>query len=295
MSFRSSKRIRKPEYQKYSRTSCFSRIKSFLRKNILWLCIFGGVFFGVVLLLLFIVRFGLFNYKKSESHPHLFNSPWEAKRISHIIHQYSDKTFGFDISHYQERQAIDWENLWIEDGRIPLEFVVMRASMGERGKDRNFHHFWDKAKEKNLVRGAYHFYRPDEDPVIQAKSYLSSVHLQSGDLAPILDLEKFPSRKSYPEYINDVKIWLKIVEQSCGTRPILYTYYYYYRDYLANDFGDYPLWLANYNYVEEPSPYHRWMMWQFTEKGISTGIDVKVDLNLFNGSLWQLKRKYTLK
>ena len=39
-----------------------------------------------------------------------------------------------------------------------------------------------------------------------------------------------------------------------------------------------------------PSPDDPWRIWQFTEKGIVYGINTKVDVNVYNGSLWSLKR-----
>jgi len=68
--------------------------------------------------------------------------------------------------------------------------------MGSDGKDKHFAHYWEKAKKHGLTRGAYHFYRPDEDPVTQADSYIRSVNLSSDDMRPVLDVEKLPKTKS---------------------------------------------------------------------------------------------------
>ena len=76
------------------------------------------------------------------------------------------------------------------------------------------------------------------------------------------------------------------MEDTYGEKPIIYTYYHYYKDYLRGEFDDYPLWLANYNDVLVPSEEDSWKMWQFTEKGIVKGINVKVDLNIYNGNSW---------
>ncbi|MDO4763908.1 MAG: GH25 family lysozyme [Flavobacteriaceae bacterium] len=227
-------------------------------------------------------------YFKEYQHKKLTNTPYETERINKIIKRYSDKTFGLDISHYQRRKDILWDSLYI-NGVIPLEFIVLRATMGERGKDQNFHYFWKKAKERQLIRGAYHFYRPDEEPILQAQSFLKQVNLQSGDLLPVLDIEKLPKRKSQQQYLADVKTWLNIVEKAYGKKPIIYTYYHFYKDYLRGKFDDYPLWLANYNNVSEPSNTDRWKIWQFTEKGIVSGINTKVDINVYNGSKREMK------
>jgi lysozyme len=124
---------------------------------------------------------------------------------------------------------------------------------------------------------------------MQANNYLESVKLETGDLRPVLDIERVPRRKSHEKFIEDLKVWLKIVEEKYGKKPIIYTYYHYYKDYLKGEINDYPLWLANYNDVMMPSPEDDWKMWQFTENGIVKGINTKVDLNIYNGNLWSFK------
>ncbi|WPO91801.1 glycoside hydrolase family 25 protein [Chryseobacterium sp. HR92] len=229
-------------------------------------------------------------YFNKFTHKKLHNSEREAARIQRILTSNLDKTYGFDVSHYQNREDIKWDSLSIGNKTIPLEFVVMRATMGNRSADKHFEEFWEMAKKHNLIRGAYHFYRADEDPVIQANNFLANVKLEGGDLPPILDIEKIPKRKTNKKLIEDLKVWCKIVEEAYGEKPIIYTYYHYYKDFLKGEFEDYPLWLANYNDVPSPSPDDQWDFWQFTENGIVHGINAKVDLDIYNGNSWSLKR-----
>ncbi|MFC0427608.1 glycoside hydrolase family 25 protein [Chryseobacterium scophthalmum] len=255
----------------------------------------------IVLLILVIALIGTGLYLKQSisyyyalyfnkfAHKKLKNSESETLRIQKIISNNLDKTYGFDISHYQNKEDIKWDSLSIGNKTIPLEFVVMRATMGNRNADKNFDEFWSSAKEHNLIRGAYHFYRADEDPVIQANNFLDNVKLESGDLPPVLDIEKIPKSKSKEKLIEDLKIWCKIVEETYGEKPIIYTYYHYYKDFLRGEFDGYPIWLANYNDVPEPSPEDQWNFWQFTENGIVYGINSKIDLNIYNGGVWSLK------
>lgn len=229
-------------------------------------------------------------YFNKFTHKKLHNSEREAARIQRILTSNLDKTYGFDVSHYQNREDIKWDSLSIGNKTIPLEFVVMRATMGNRSADKHFEEFWEMAKKHNLIRGAYHFYRADEDPVIQANNFLANVKLEGGDLPPILDIEKIPKRKTNKKLIEDLKVWCKIVEETYGEKPIIYTYYHYYKDFLKGEFEGYPLWLANYNDVPSPSPDDQWDFWQFTESGIVHGINTKVDLDIYNGNSWSLKR-----
>lgn len=228
-------------------------------------------------------------YFRKFEHKKLHNTESENKRIHRIIGDNTDKVFGIDISHYQRKEDINWDSLSLGNGAVPIEFIVLRATMGNRGADRHFDEFWQKAKGKGLIRGAYHFYRADEDPVLQATNFLENVHLESGDLPPVLDIEKLPRRKNREKLKEDLKLWCKIVEEKYRTKPIIYTYYHYYKDYLKGEFDDYPLWLANYNDVPAPSPDDNWRFWQFSENGIVHGINSKVDLNVYNGGNWSLR------
>lgn len=228
-------------------------------------------------------------YFNKFEHKKLKNTTYETYRINRIIGENTDKVFGIDISHYQRREDINWDSLSINK-TIPIEFVLLRATMGNRSTDRHFDAFWKDTKKHEFIRGAYHFYRADEDPVLQANNFLANVKLESGDLPPVLDIEKIPKRKSKEKLIEDLQQWCKVVEKVYGEKPIIYTYYHYYKDYLKGHFDDYPLWLANYNDVSEPSPTDEWDFWQFTENGIVYGINVKVDVDVYNGGLWSLKR-----
>ena len=226
---------------------------------------------------------------KNFTHEKLKNSEFETQRINKIISENTDKIFGIDLSHYQNKEDIQWDSLSIANQSIPIKFVVMRATMGNAKVDKHFDHFWQQAQQHNIIRGAYHFYRADEDPVLQANNFLENVNLQSGDLRPVLDIEKISRRHGKEKLVNNLKVWLKIVEEAYGEKPIIYTYYHYYKDYLREDFSDYPLWLANYNDVSVPSEEDHWKLWQFSENGIVYGINTKVDLNMYNGGLWGLK------
>ena len=243
-----------------------------------------GFYLKEKILFYYAMYFNKFEHKK------LSNSEFEEERINRIIGDYADKTFGIDMSHYQRKEDIEWDSLSIGNRSIPIKFVVLRGTMGNKSTDKHFDEFWKLAKKHNLIRGAYHFYRADEDPVMQANNFLANVKLESGDLPPILDIEKIPRRKSNEKLIEDLKIWCRIVEETYGEKPIIYTYYHYYKDFLKGHFDDYPLWLANYNDVPQPAPNDDWDFWQFTENGIVYGINTKVDVDIYNGSLWSLKR-----
>lgn len=193
---------------------------------------------------------------------------------------------GIDISHYQE--DIDWLRLRNASmNNDPVSFVIVKATEGTTLFDTYFNDNFYQARENDIVRGAYHFYIPSASPQQQAKFYLRQVHLEPGDLPPILDIEE-AGKKSAAELRKDVKTWLDIVEKHYGVKPILYTSYKFFLDYFGTpEFQDYPLWIAHY-YVPKLRYNGKWVFWQHTDCGKVDGIKGDVDCNIFNGSLKQL-------
>lgn len=204
----------------------------------------------------------------------------ENLRIYEIVESHKDKIFGIDVSHYQGR--INWDSLQRASHNFPLHFVFVRATAGKNGKDSAFKTNWREAKEHGFIRGAYHYYRPDENSIEQAEYFIKTVKLVKGDLPPVLDIEQMPEGQSMERLKLGLKRWLERVEEHYGVRPILYSGERYYADFLKDEFADYEMWIANYNFfVDEIKP--EWMFWQFTDKGTLAGIEGDVDINIFNG------------
>lgn len=201
------------------------------------------------------------------------------------------KVHGIDVSHHQGE--IDWEAVKATDKQeYPIRFVFMKATEGGDHKDRLFADNFRQAREVGLVRGAYHFYNPNTDPIRQADFFISQVKLETGDLAPVLDIERKPRNKAQLQ--ADLVKFLNRLEQHYGVKPIIYTSYKYRLHYLDTpELSSYPLWIAHY-YVDALSYDGPWQFWQHTDYGTVPGIEENVDLNVFNGS-WNDLLRYTLK
>ena len=200
----------------------------------------------------------------------------------------TEYTFGIDISHYQGK--INWDK--VKTSAHPIEFVFIRATMGKNRKDSKYLENWNNAQKHNYVRGAYHYYRPNENSTKQFNNFKSVVRLEPGDFIPILDIEKESifGRKNLRKGILN---WLRLAEEAYGVKPMIYTGLSFYNHILKGYVDNYPIWIAAY------SGKHRvkntdWIFHQFTEKVIVNGIREYVDGNDFNGTLEDLK-KMTLK
>ncbi len=195
---------------------------------------------------------------------------------------------GIDISHYQG--DIDWEQLQnnaIVDG-CPLRFIIVKSTEGSSRIDPNFYSNFDNAREYGFVRGAYHFWSNKSSARQQANYFMKKVHLEDGDLPPVLDVEHKPKDKSVEDFQLDVLTWLHMVENKYHAKPIIYTYYKFKDQYLNTPaFDNYPYWIAHY-YVDKVEYKGKWKFWQHTDAGELPGIKGKVDLNIYNGSFYDL-------
>ena len=188
----------------------------------------------------------------------------------------------------------------------------MRASNGSWA-DKLFGTHWKETQELGLLRGAYHFWRPDQKAQIQAQTFFDAVRGTGdlGELPPVLDVEMFGKA-------GDVLACLQEIERLFGKRPLIYT-----AQGIWNSLGNiswaknYPLWVANYLFESEgairwdddplalaaqktpsvPTGWKNtgWTFWQFTARGHGPDFgqdwtqSKQIDLNVYRGTLTDLK------
>lgn len=196
---------------------------------------------------------------------------------------------GIDISHYQGQ--IDWEklhNALIEGS--PVKFVIIKSTEGNNYVDENFADNFKHAKENGFIRGVYHYFSMRSPAREQAYFFLDKVTLETGDLPPVLDVEHKPADMSVEEFQREVLTWLHVVEDRYHVKPIIYTYYKFKDQYLSDErFDGYPYWIAHY-YVDKMEYPGQWKFWQHTDAGKLPGVQGYVDLDIYNGSYYDLKQ-----
>jgi lysozyme len=249
-----------------------------------------GVFLGMVLM--FSVLSSAIAYKKKDSilrYLRNYRSGFEVEAHDYHHHYNVSREYeihGIDISHYQG--DVQWDELikTTYNGKS-LRFVFMKATEGSSLKDKKFQRNWEKAKELNLLRGAYHFYRPDVDPGTQAQHFITHAPLGRGDLPPVLDLE-IDRGISKKQLLDGIKEWIRIVENHYAVKPIIYVNADFYQRYIKQNFPGYTVWIAHYKTDKPRAAHHEWHFWQYSENGKAAGIKGHVDVNVFNGSLEDL-------
>jgi len=210
----------------------------------------------------------------------------------------TSKALGVDVSHWQG--DIRWDTL----ANAGVKFVFIKASEGTGRVDKKFVANWKGAKKAGLLRGAYHFYRPDFHTLEQAQGFYKTLAETKdlGELPPVLDIERRPFRAT------EIRQCLQELERLFGKRPIIYT-----APFLWNEMGgvswakDYPLWVAQYPYTRWvdnllelilqrkpilPRDWTSWLFWQFTERGPGRAYGMQssgLDMNYFAGDVAALQ------
>ena len=194
--------------------------------------------------------------------------------------------FGIDISRYQGK--INWEKFKNENpAEAPISFIYMKATEGSDFVDVNFKENFEEAGKHGFMRGAYHYFSTHSTGLAQAEMFIKTAKLKSGDLPPMVDVEERPKNKK--KFLQELKIFISKIEEHYGVKPIIYTYRKYKSNYLTEAFFDkYPSWVAHY-YIDALDNDVKWMFWQCSDVGEVPGIPQNVDINIFNGSLEQLK------
>lgn len=218
---------------------------------------------GILLLLLLLLSY--------------FSCQVPTERLEHF------QVHGIDISHYQA--SIDWDQIAQQE----VHFAFVKASEGQDLHDSLFCGNWSELKRVGIKRGAYHFFRPSIPAALQVQNFREQVDLTKGDLPPVLDVE-VTGGLDKAAIVQAVQSWLWQVEFHYGVQPIIYSNYNFYRDYLMDDLGHYPVWIARYSTRTPQLPSGQpWQFWQYGNRGELAGIEGPVDFNVFRGTLAELE------
>jgi lysozyme len=191
---------------------------------------------------------------------------------------------GMDVSYYET--SVDWAAAH----QAGVEFAFVRVSDGLQFMDPKFPAYWSGAKAAGVIRGAYQFFRPAEDPIAQADLLLGQMGpLGVGDLPPVLDVE-VSGGLTTAGVAASVRAWVAHVTAAIGRPPIVYAGLYSWHDLTGSaNVTTSPLWVAQYTTApcpNIPTPWTRWLFWQYSATGSVAGIPgATLDVNVFNGTL----------
>ncbi|MDE7246442.1 MAG: glycoside hydrolase family 25 [Lachnospiraceae bacterium] len=225
-----------------------------------------------VLLLLFLILSFLIISKKIRLNL-LFTNKYEIR--------------GVDVSHYQG--DIDWDKMADEK----IDFAYIKATEGSSYADEKFRENWENIAQTDLYYGAYHFFSFDSAGDTQAQNYISTVGSLDGKMIPVVDVEYYGDKENrkneldYKAIKKELDILLCTLEEEYHTKPIIYTTYSAYHDFIEGTFDEYGLWIRNVYYTPDIGRKGRWLFWQYTDRAefdAYAGEEAYIDMNVFAGS-----------
>lgn len=186
---------------------------------------------------------------------------------------------GIDVSHHNG--DIDWEAVKAQG----VSFAYIKATEGESITDKNYDSNYQSAKENGLTAGMYHFFLFKKDGAEQASFFLKKLQYEKGDLPPVVDVEYSPwnirNLKKAKERVRELVRFDSVVYKELAIHPIIYTNKECYEDLIRDRFPENDLWLCDLSDIPDDDSYPNWIFWQHNHKGKLTGVDSKVDMNVF--------------
>lgn len=192
--------------------------------------------------------------------------------------------YGIDVSRYQGNLIEDFDRM------DTIHFAICKATEGRSYTDPDFQKNWEFCSKRNLVRGAYHFYHADEDPVVQAGHFINTVKAwRKTDIPPVVDVEEDGVKgvSNLKVFDRNLLVFLDYIQKKTNRTPVIYSDLSFANTYYVNDtLARYPLWLAEYSSKKSPKIPKLWrkngyVIWQ---KKDNYSIDSeKADFDVFNG------------
>ena len=195
-----------------------------------------------------------------------------------------NSTIGVDVSSYQAN--INMNKLKEQN----IKFIYIKATEGIKTKDDKFAENWKKAKDAELLSGAYHFFSYDIEGKTQAENFIKTVGMDiKGRLIPAVDVEYYGDKEQNPpnkeDVVRELKVFLEMIEKEYGIRPLIYTRTEIYDKYLKGEFEEYKKWISSFYTPLSWNYKGDWYMWQYLNRGELegyTGGEKYIDLNIFN-------------
>lgn len=215
-----------------------------------------------------------------------------------------ERIYGIDIARYQHEKGkrkfgINWNALRIThlgkhnqqnvkgEADYPVSFIYIKATQGTTVTNNYYAADYKAAHKHGYHVGAYHFYSTTSGAREQARHFLKTAKFSTGDFPPVFDVEpsdaQIKAMGGKDKMLNEMRTWLKVVEEAVGIKPIIYVNQSFVNKYLA-DAPDlkrgYFIWIARYS---EYKPDVKICWWQLSATGRVRGIQSEVDINVFNG------------
>ena len=193
---------------------------------------------------------------------------------------------------------VDWQSLG-QEARVVG--VIHKATVGTRTLDPKYAQRKAEAKARGYLWGSYHLGKAG-NPEQQADYYIDTVRPEPDEVVA-LDLEDVTSGKYMRA--GEALRFIKRVKERLGRYPAVYVNHksaaYIAKNYKNTEFAKTPLWYARYKETVSDFPDGAWKtyaLWQFScevnNQIMVKGVGPDADINVYNGTLEQLKKAWPL-
>ena len=188
---------------------------------------------------------------------------------------------GIDVSYAQG--AIDWAKV----KAAGIDFAMIRASRGAVSSSRpiaqdvTFEYNITQATANGIKVGVYHYLYASTaaEARKEARFFLSTIEPYDITYPVVLDIEEqYQANLGKSRVTTIVKTFLDEIS-AAGYYAMIYSNKTWLTDYLdMSKLSDYDVWLAQWNTV--PTYEGDFGIWQYSSKGVVSGIEGYVDLNI---------------
>ena len=201
---------------------------------------------------------------------------------------------GIDVASYQG--DVNWSQWWSTGRR----FAYVKATEGTSYRNPYFSSQYNGSYKVGMIRGAYHFGRPDGAAGYKQARYFVKYGggwSKDGKTLPgALDIEyNYAGKRCYgntdAQNLAWVKSFVKEYKRLTGRHPVIYTNTSFWRECLRNSTAfttNNPLWIAHWSGSAPttlPGGYAYYTFWQYSGTG--------TDKNKFSASMTQLRKLAT--
>lgn len=214
-----------------------------------------------------------------------FDAPWRDPTVALVIDPF-------------HANSIDWDKLATEKRVVA---IIHKSTIGTNKMDPGYAQRKQEALKRGYLWGSYHW-GVAGNPEQQADFYIDTVKPGPDELIA-LDLEDAQSTKLMN--VDEAVRFVERVKVRTGRYPVLYTNHASAK-LISNKFRDSvftktPLWYARFKSKVTDFPQGVWptyTLWQFSSEILAQlpvpGTRPDMDINVFNGSVEQLKAAWPL-
>lgn len=190
---------------------------------------------------------------------------------------------GIDVSEWQG--SINFQQV----KEAGIDCVYIKATEGFDYYDPYYRTNYENAKANGINLGFYHFLtaKTTQEAYEQADFFVSAISGMEVQMKFALDYEEFYDLDK--NTISDIALtFMNRVSELTNEECVMYASAYYANNSFQEDVNKYALWVAEWG-VSTPTltgPWNSYDGWQYTDKGLVSGISTYVDRSLFETDIF---------